>query len=90
MGQVQGEADGWTVFSTNWRVFPTVRSATVGGEGFTQTLGGKVGMRVEFCRIQTHHHLQQSIGSNLHLALRHIASGLARGWCASTRRSETS
>jgi anaerobic selenocysteine-containing dehydrogenase len=94
MGQVQGESMAGRFFNKLGASFlDRTICSTAGGEGFTQTLGGKVGMRVEFF---TESKLiliwgSNSIGSNLHFwryAQQAKRDG-ARLICIDPRKSET-
>jgi anaerobic selenocysteine-containing dehydrogenase len=94
MGQVQGESMAGRFFNRLGASFlDRTICATAGGEGLTQTLGGKVGMRVEFFAESKLIIIwgSNSIGSNLHfwryaqLAKRNGA----RLVCIDPRKSET-
>ena len=94
MGQVQGEAMAGRFFN---RLGASLLDRTIcsaaGGEGLAQTLGGKVGMRVEFFAESKLIIIwgSNSIGSNLHFwryAQQAKRDG-ARLVCIDPRRSET-
>ena len=94
MGLVQGEAMAGRFFNRLGasRLDRTICSSA-GAEGFTQTLGGKVGMRVEFFAESKLILIwgSNSIGSNLHFwryAQQAKRAG-ARLVCIDPRRSET-
>lgn len=94
MGQVQGESMAGRFFNKLGASFlDRTICSTAGGEGFTQTLGGKVGMRVEFFAESKLIIIwgSNSIGSNLHFwryAQQAKKSG-ARLICIDPRKSET-
>ena len=94
MGQVQGESMAGRFFNKLGASFlDRTICSTAGGEGFTQTLGGKVGMRVEFFAEAKLIIIwgSNSIGSNLHFwryAQQAKRDG-ARLICIDPRRSET-
>ena len=94
MGQVQGESMAGRFFNKLGASFlDRTICATAGGEGFTQTLGGKVGMRVEFF-VESKLIIiwgSNPIGSNLHFwryAQQAKRDG-ARLVCIDPRKSET-
>ena len=94
MGQVQGEAMAARFFNQlGASLLDRTICASAGGEGFTQTLGGKVGMRVEFFAESKLIIIwgSNSIGSNLHFwRYANIAKRAgARLVCIDPRRSET-
>ena len=94
MGQVQGEAMAARFFNRlGASLLERTICASAGGEGFTQTLGGKVGMRVEFFAESKLILIwgSNSIGSNLHFwRYANIAKRAgARLVCIDPRRSET-
>jgi len=94
MGQVQGESMAGRFFNRLGASFlDRTICATAGGEGFTQTLGGKVGMRVEFFAESKLIIIwgSNSIGSNLHFwryAQQAKRDG-AKLVCIDPRKSET-
>ena len=94
MGQVQSESMAARFFNRLGASFlDRTICATAGGEGFTQTLGGKVGMRVEFFAESKLIIIwgSNSIGSNLHFwryAQQAKRDG-ARLVCIDPRKSET-
>ncbi|MBC7446117.1 MAG: molybdopterin oxidoreductase family protein [Polaromonas sp.] len=94
MGQVQGESMAGRFFNQLGASFlDRTICSTAGGEGFTQTLGGKVGMRVEFFAEAKLIIIwgSNSIGSNLHFwryAQQAKRDG-ARLVCIDPRKSET-
>jgi anaerobic selenocysteine-containing dehydrogenase len=94
MGQVQGESMAGRFFNKLGASFlDRTICSTAGGEGFTQTLGGKVGMRVEFFAESKLIIIwgSNSIGSNLHFwryAQQAKRDG-ARLICIDPRKSET-
>ncbi len=94
MGQVQGESMAGRFFNKLGASFlDRTICSTAGGEGFTQTLGGKVGMRVEFFAEAKLIIIwgSNSIGSNLHFwryAQQAKRDG-ARLVCIDPRKSET-
>jgi anaerobic selenocysteine-containing dehydrogenase len=94
MGQVQGEGMAGRFFNRlGASLLDRTICAAAGGEGFTQTLGGKVGMRVEFFAEAKLIIIwgSNSIGSNLHFwryAQQAKRNG-ARLVCIDPRRSET-
>ena len=94
MGLVQGEAMAGRFFNRLGasRLDRTI-CASAGGEGFTQTLGGKVGMRVEFFAESKLIIIwgSNSIGSNLHFwrYVQQAKRAGARLVCIDPRRSET-
>ncbi len=94
MGLVQGEAMAGRFFNRLGasRLDRTI-CASAGGEGFTQTLGGKVGMRVEFFAESQLIIIwgSNSIGSNLHFwrYVQQAKRAGARLVCIDPRRSET-
>ena len=94
MGQVQAESMAGRFFNKLGASFlDRTICATAGGEGFTQTLGGKVGMRVEFFAESKLIIIwgSNSIGSNLHFwryAQQAKRDG-ARLVCIDPRKSET-
>jgi len=94
MGQVQSESMAARFFNRLGASFlDRTICATAGGEGFTQTLGGKVGMRVE-CFAESRLIIiwgSNSIGSNLHFwryAQQAKRDG-AKLVCIDPRKSET-
>ena len=94
MGLVQGESMAGRFFNKLGASFlDRTICSTAGGEGFTQTLGGKVGMRVEFFAESKLIIIwgSNSIGSNLHFwryAQQAKRDG-ARLICIDPRKSET-
>ncbi len=94
MGQVQGESMAGRFFNRLGASFlDRTICSTAGGEGMTQTLGGKVGMRVEFFAESRLIIIwgSNSIGSNLHFwryAQQAKRDG-ARLVCIDPRKSET-
>ena len=94
MGQVQGESMAGRFFNKLGASFlDRTICSTAGGEGLRQTLGGKVGMRVEFFAESKLIIIwgSNSIGSNLHFwryAQQAKRDG-ARLICIDPRRSET-
>jgi len=94
MGQVQGEAMAGRFFN---RLGASLLDRTIcsaaGGEGVTQTLGAKVGMRVEFFAEARLILIwgSNSIGSNLHFwrYAQHARRAGAKLVCIDPRRSET-
>ncbi|MES2944824.1 MAG: molybdopterin oxidoreductase family protein [Pseudomonadota bacterium] len=94
MGQVQGESMAARFFNRLGASFlDRTICATAGGEGFTQTLGGKVGMKVEFFAESKLIIIwgSNSIGSNLHF-WRHVQQAKRDGAkivCIDPRKSET-
>ncbi|MCJ7799160.1 MAG: molybdopterin oxidoreductase family protein [Polaromonas sp.] len=94
MGQVQGESMAGRFFNRlGASLLDRTICATAGGEGMTQTLGGKVGMRVEFFAESRLIIIwgSNSIGSNLHFwryAQQAKRDG-ARLVCIDPRKSET-
>ena len=94
MGQVQGESMAGRFFNKLGASFlDRTICSTAGGEGFRQTLGGKVGMRVEFFAESKLIIIwgSNSIGSNLHFwryAQQAKRDG-ARLICIDPRKSET-
>ncbi|HQS31013.1 molybdopterin oxidoreductase family protein [Polaromonas sp.] len=94
MGQVQGESMAGRFFNRLGASFlDRTICSTAGGEGLRQTLGGKVGMRVEFFAESKLIIIwgSNSIGSNLHFwryAQQAKRDG-ARLICIDPRRSET-
>ncbi|MBC7547663.1 MAG: molybdopterin oxidoreductase family protein [Polaromonas sp.] len=94
MGLVQGEAMAGRFFNhLGASLLDRTICASAGGEGFTQTLGGKVGMRVEFFAESKLILIwgSNSIGSNLHFwRYANMAKRAgARLVCIDPRRSET-
>ena len=94
MGLVQGEAMASRFFNQlGASLLNRTICASAGGEGFTQTLGGKVGMRVEFFAESKLIIIwgSNAIGSNLHFwRYANIAKRAgARLVCIDPRRSET-
>jgi anaerobic selenocysteine-containing dehydrogenase len=94
MGQIQSESMAARFFNRLGASFlDRTICATAGGEGFTQTLGGKVGMRVEFFAESKLIIIwgSNSIGSNLHFwryAQQAKRDG-AKLVCIDPRKSET-
>ncbi len=94
MGLVQGEAMAGRFFNRlGASLLDRTICSTAGGEGFTQTLGGKVGMRVEFFSESKLIIIwgSNSIGSNLHFwryAQQAKRDG-AKLICIDPRKSET-
>ena len=94
MGQVQGESMAGRFFNRlGASLLDRTICAAAGGEGVTQTLGGKVGMRVEFFAESKLIIIwgSNSIGSNLHFwryAQQAKRDG-ARLVCIDPRKSET-
>ena len=76
MGLVQGESMDRRFFHRLGAVPDRTICATAGGEGW-HTLGGKVGMKVEFCRIQAHPHLGQQLDWQQPAFLAHRPAGQA-------------
>ncbi len=94
MGQVQSESMAARFFNRLGASFlDRTICATAGGEGFTQTLGGKVGMRVEFFAESKLIIIwgSNSIGSNLHFwrYVQQAKRNGARLVCIDPRKSET-
>ncbi len=94
MGKVQGEAMASRFFNALGasRLDRTI-CASAGGEALTQTLGGKLGMRVEFFAESKLILIwgSNSIGSNLHF-WRHVQTAKRNGAkviCIDPRRTET-
>ncbi len=94
MGLVQGEGMAARFFNRlGASLLERTICAAAGGEGMTQTLGGKVGMRVEFFAESKLIIIwgSNSIASNLHF-WRHVQAakrGGAKLICIDPRRSET-
>jgi anaerobic selenocysteine-containing dehydrogenase len=94
MGQVQGEGMAARFFhKLGSSLLDRTICSTAGGEGVTQTLGGKVGMRVEFFAESRLILIwgSNSIGSNLHF-WRHAQTAKRNGAkliCIDPRRTET-
>ncbi|CDS53558.1 Anaerobic dehydrogenases, typically selenocysteine-containing [Polaromonas sp. CG9_12] len=94
MGQVQGEAMAGRFFNRlGASTLDRTICAAAGAEGLTQTLGGKVGMRVEFFAESRLIIIwgSNSIGSNLHF-WRHVQRAKRNGAkliCIDPRLSET-
>jgi anaerobic selenocysteine-containing dehydrogenase len=94
MGLVQGEAMAGRFFHRlGASLLDRTICSTAGGEGLTQTLGGKVGMRVEFFAEARLILIwgSNSIGSNLHF-WRHAQAAKRNGArlvCIDPRRTET-
>ena len=94
MGQLQGESMDRRFFNRlGASLLDRTICSTAGGEGFTQTLGGKVGMKVEFFAESKLIIIwgSNSIGSNLHFwryAQQAKRDG-ARLVCIDPRKSET-
>jgi anaerobic selenocysteine-containing dehydrogenase len=94
MGQVQGEAMAMRFFNKlGASLLERSICSAAGGEGFAQTLGGKVGMRVEFFAEAKLILIwgSNAIGSNLHF-WRHAQQarrGGAKLVCIDPRKSET-
>ncbi|WP_231379494.1 molybdopterin-dependent oxidoreductase [Polaromonas sp. CG_9.11] len=94
MGQVQGEAMAGRFFNRlGASLLDRTICASAGAEGLTQTLGGKVGMRVEFFAESRLIIIwgSNSIGSNLHF-WRHVQRAKRNGAkliCIDPRLSET-
>ena len=94
MGQLQGESMDRRFFNRlGASLLDRTICAAAGGEGFTQTLGGKVGMKVEFFAESKLIIIwgSNSIGSNLHFwryAQQAKRDG-ARLVCIDPRKSET-
>ncbi len=94
MGQLQGESMDRRFFNRlGASLLDRTICSTAGGEGFTQTLGGKIGMKVEFFAESKLIIIwgSNSIGSNLHFwryAQQAKRDG-ARLVCIDPRRSET-
>ena len=94
MGQLQGESMAGRFFNRlGASLLDRTICSTAGGEGLTQTLGGKVGMRVEFFAESKLIIIwgSNSIGSNLHFwryAQQAKRDG-AKLICIDPRRSET-
>ena len=94
MGQVQGESMAGRFFNRlGASLLDRTICATAGGEGLTQTLGGKVGMRVEFFAESKLIIIwgSNSIGSNLHFwrYAQQAKRGGAKLVCIDPRKSET-
>ena len=94
MGQVQGESMAGRFFNKLGASFlDRTICSTAGGEGLRQTLGGKVGMRVEFFAESKLIIIwgSNSIGSNLHFwrYAQQAKKGGARLICIDPRKSET-
>ena len=94
MGQVQSESMAGRFFNRlGASLLDRTICASAGSEGFTQTLGGKVGMRVEFFAESKLIIIwgSNSIGSNLHF-WRYVQQAKRDGAkivCIDPRRSET-
>jgi len=94
MGQVQGESIAARFFNQlGASQLDRTICAAAGGEGLVQTLGGKVGMRVEFFAESKLILIwgSNSIGSNLHF-WRHVQTAKRSGAkviCIDPRRTET-
>ena len=94
MGQLQGESMDRRFFNRlGASLLDRTICSTAGGEGFTQTLGGKIGMKVEFFAESKLIIIwgSNSIGSNLHFwryAQQAKRDG-ARLVCIDPRKSET-
>ncbi|MEY4345040.1 MAG: hypothetical protein RL032_872 [Pseudomonadota bacterium] len=94
MGQVQGESIAARFFNQlGASQLDRTICAAAGGEGLVQTLGGKVGMRVEFFAESKLILIwgSNSIGSNLHF-WRHVQTAKRNGAkviCIDPRRTET-
>src|SRR2546425_579567 len=94
MGQVQGESMAARFFNRlGASLLDRTICATAGGEGLTQTLGGKVGMKVEFFAESKLIIIwgSNSIGSNLHF-WRYVQQAKRDGAkliCIDPRKSET-
>ena len=94
MGQVQGESMASRFFNKlGASALDYTICAAAGGEGLVQTLGGKVGMRVQFFAESKLILIwgSNSIGSNLHF-WRHVQTAKRAGAkviCIDPRRSET-
>ena len=94
MGHVQGESMAGRFFNRlGASLLDRTICASAAGEGFTQTLGGKVGMRVEFFAESKLILIwgSNSIGSNLHF-WRYVQQAKRDGAkivCIDPRRSET-
>ena len=94
MGHVQGESMAGRFFNRlGASLLNRTICASAGSEGFTQTLGGKVGMRVEFFAESKLIIIwgSNSIGSNLHF-WRYVQQAKRDGAkivCIDPRRSET-
>ncbi|MDE2418003.1 MAG: molybdopterin oxidoreductase family protein [Burkholderiales bacterium] len=94
MGQVQGESMAARFFNKlGASQLDYTICASAGGEGLTQTLGGKLGMRVQFFAESKLIVIwgSNSIGSNLHF-WRHVQTAKrngARVICIDPRRTET-
>ncbi len=94
MGHVQGEAMAGRFFNKLGASFlERTICSTAGGEGLNHTLGGKVGMRVEFFAESKLIIIwgSNSIGSNLHFwrYAQQAKRGGARLICIDPRKSET-
>ena len=94
MGQLQGESMDRRFFNRlGASQLDRTICSTAGGEGFTQTLGGKVGMKVEFFAESKLIIIwgSNSIGSNLHFwrYAQQAKKGGARLVCIDPRKSET-
>jgi anaerobic selenocysteine-containing dehydrogenase len=94
MGQVQGESMAGRFFNRlGASLLDRTICATAGAEGLTQTLGGKVGMRVEFFAESKLILIwgSNSIGSNLHFwrYAQQAKKNGARLVCIDPRKSET-
>jgi anaerobic selenocysteine-containing dehydrogenase len=94
MGLVQGEAMAGRFFNrVGASLLDRTICASAGGEGLTQTLGGKVGMRVEFFAESKLIIIwgSNSIGSNLHFwrYAQQAKKGGAKLICIDPRKSET-
>ncbi len=94
MGLVQGEAMAGRFFNRlGASLLDRTICASAGGEGFSQTLGGKVGMRVEFFAESKLILIwgSNSIGSNLHFwrYVQQAKRAGARLVCIDPRRTET-
>ena len=94
MGQVQGESMAGRFFNKLGASFlDRTICSTAGGEGLLQTLGGKVGMRVEFFAESKLIIIwgSNSIGSNLHFwrYAQQAKKAGARLVCIDPRKSET-
>ena len=94
MGQVQGESMATRFFNClGASQLDYTICAAAGGEGLVQTLGGKVGMRVQFFAESRLIMIwgSNSIGSNLHF-WRHVQTAKRNGAkviCIDPRRTET-
>ena len=94
MGQLQGESMDRRFFNRlGASLLDRTICAAAGGEGFTQTLGGKVGMKVEFFAESKLIIIwgSNSVGSNLHFwrYAQQAKKGGARLVCIDPRKSET-